>query len=59
MRSTVGIPEVAGGYFTWRYLDNAFREIIDDGVDVREVMYACNKAINEEMAYQRDALSLE
>ncbi len=59
MRSTVGIPEVAGGYFTWRYLDNAFREIIDDGVDVREVMYACNKAIKEEMAYQRDALSLE
>ena len=36
-----------------------FREIIDDGVDVREVMYACNKAIKEEMAYQRDALSLE
>ena len=59
MQSTVGIPEVAGGYFTWRYLDNAFREIIDDGVDVREVMYACNKAIKEEMAYQRDALSLE
>lgn len=59
MNSSVGIPEVAGGYFTWRYLDNAFREIIDDASDVREVMYACNKAIKEEMAYQREALGLE
>ncbi len=59
LNETVGIPEVAGGYFTWRNLDNAFREIIDDGTDVREVMYSCNKAISEEMAYQRDALELD
>ncbi len=59
LNETVGIPEVTGGYFTWRNLDNAFREIIDDGTDVREVMYSCNKAIREEMAYQRDALGLD
>ena len=57
--SSFGIPEIPGGYYTWRYLDNTFREIIDDNADVREVMYSCNKAINEEMEYQRQALGLE
>lgn len=58
-QSCFGIPEIPGGYYTWRYLDNTFREIIDDSADVREVMYSCNKSINEEMTYQRQALGLE
>lgn len=59
LENTVGIPEVPGGYYTWRNLDNAFRSIIDDGIDVREAMYDCNKLLSEEMEYQREALGVE
>lgn len=46
---TFGIPEVPGGYYTWRHLDNAFREIIYNNIDAREVMVDYNKIINEEI----------
>lgn len=58
LENTVGVPEVPGGYYTGRNLYNAFRAIIDDGLDVRESMYDCNKLLNEEMEYQREALGL-
>lgn len=32
------IPEVPGGYFTSRYFDFAFRDVVLDGKDVRETM---------------------
>ena len=59
LENTVGVPEVPGGYYTGRNLNNAFRAIIDDGIDVREAMYDCNKLLIEEMQYQRDALGIK
>ena len=59
LENTVGVPEVPGGYYTGRNINNAFRAIIDDGIDVREAMYDCNKQLNEEMQYQRDALGIK
>ena len=59
LENTVGVPEVPGGYYTGRNLNNAFRAIIDDGIDVREAMYDCNKLLSEEMQYQRDALGIK
>ena len=35
------------------------KTIIDDGIDVREAMYDCNKLLSEEMEYQREALGVE
>lgn len=53
---TVGIPQVPGGYYTWRNLDNAFREIINNDTDVREVMTDYNIIINEEIESKRKEL---
>ena len=53
---TVGIPEVPGSYYTWRSLDNAFREIINNDTDVREVMTDYNILINEELESKRKEL---
>ena len=62
MNYTVCIPEVPGGYYTGRYLNNAFREIYTnsttDGTDAREIMNEYNRIINTELEYQKRALGL-
>src|SRR5690554_723320 len=35
-RHTVGIPEVAGGYYTGRNLENAFRRVVNNNLNPRE-----------------------
>ncbi len=59
LKSVVGIPEVAGGYFTWRHLENAFRAVINDGDDPRETMLEYNDIINEEISIKRKELGLK
>lgn len=54
-----GIPEVPGGYYTWRHLDNAFREIINNNIDAREVMVDYNIIINKEIELKRREFGLE
>lgn len=60
MKWTVAIPEIPGGYYTARYLDNAFRKIYsnrtEDGSEVREVMYEYDRVVDAELEYQRKAL---
>lgn len=56
---TFGIPEVPGGYYTNRYLINAFMESYNNGTDARETMYEYNITVNEELSYQRNVLELE
>ena len=60
MKWTVAIPEIPGGYYTARYLDNAFRKIYsnrtEDGSEVREVMYEYDRVVDAELKYQREAL---
>ena len=59
MDYTFGIPEVPGGYYTWRYLDNAFKEIYNNGTDARETMYEYDITVNMELEYQREVLGID
>lgn len=54
-----GIPEVPGGYYLWRHLDNAFREIYNEKTDPREVMVDYNIIINNEIITKREEFDME
>lgn len=54
-----GIEEVPGGYYLWRHLDNAFREIYNNGSDPREVMVDYNIVINKEIETKRKEFGME
>lgn len=54
-----GIPEVPGGYYAWRHVDNAFRQIYNRNIDAREVMYDYNYIINREVIHKRREFGLE
>lgn len=45
----VGTPEVPGGYFTGRHLNNAFRSVVYKNTDPTETMLEYVKTINEEI----------
>ncbi len=47
------IPEVPGGYFTGRHLDNAFRKVVNLGENPREALYDHVSVINNEIAIKR------
>ncbi|WP_274365097.1 extracellular solute-binding protein [Paenibacillus thermotolerans] len=53
-----GIPEVPGGYFTGRHLDNAFRRVINQGDDPRESLDYYIKYINDEITMKRKEFHL-
>lgn len=55
----VGIPEVPGGYFTGRHLNNAFRHVINTGEDPREIMLDYVRIINLEIAAKRREFGLD
>ncbi len=54
----MGVPEVPGSYFTGRHMDNAFREVVNEGEDTRETLYKYVKVINEEIDLKRDEFGL-
>jgi ABC-type glycerol-3-phosphate transport system substrate-binding protein len=53
------VPEIPGGYYTSRNLDNAFRDVVFEGENPRESLYYWNKAINDEIKRKRYELGLE
>ncbi len=53
-----GIPEVPGGYFTPRHLDNAFRKVVISGEDVRETILDYVLVINEEITAKRNEFGM-
>ncbi|ERJ11734.1 extracellular solute-binding protein [Haloplasma contractile] len=53
-----GVPEVAGGYLTGRHVDNAFREVTNEGSNPREVLYDYTLIINEEIDKKREEFGL-
>lgn len=53
-----GIPEVPGGYFTGRHLDNAFRRVVLQGDDPRETIDQYVRFINEEITIKRKEFGL-
>jgi ABC-type glycerol-3-phosphate transport system substrate-binding protein len=58
MKWARGIPEVPGGYFTGRHLDNAFRRVVIKGDDPRETMDNYVRAINDEITLKRKEFNL-
>lgn len=53
-----GVPEVPGGYFTGRHLDNAFREVVNNGTNPREALNDYIIYINDEIRVKRKEFNL-
>ena len=56
--NTVGIPEVPGGYYTGRNLENAFREVVNDDTPPRETLKDYIITINKEIDRKRAEFGL-
>lgn len=55
---TMGIPEIAGGYYTGRNLENAFREVVNKNLNPREVLTEYVIKINKEITKKRQEFGL-
>ncbi len=53
-----GIPQVPGGYFTARHVDNAFRKVVNLGEHHREALLDYVIYINDEIAIKRKEFKL-
>jgi len=53
-----GIPQVPGGYFTGRHLDNAFRRVVNANENPREALSDYVLYINDEIALKRKEFNL-
>ena len=53
----IGTPEVPGGYFTGRHLNNAFRSVVYKKTDSTETMLEYVKIINQEIDEKQAELS--
>ena len=53
------IPEVPGGYYVSRNLDNAFRACVYRRENTRETLAAWNKSSNDEIARKRKEFKLD
>lgn len=53
------LPEVLGGYYVTRGLDNAFREVVYEGKNARESLVLYNAQINAEIYRKREEFGLE
>lgn len=53
-----GIPEVPGGYFTGRHLDNAFREVVNNQTNPREALEDYVEQIDTEIQSKRREFKL-
>lgn len=55
---TQGIPQVPGGYYTGRNLENAFREVVNNKTNPRETLLDYVELINEELTRKRAEFGL-
>ena len=55
---TVGVPEVAGGYYTGRNLENAFREVVNNKYNARQILQDYILTINSEIDRKREEFGL-
>ena len=53
------LPEVPGGYYMSRGLDNAFKEAVLEGRNAKEALGVWNKQINDEIKRKREEFGLE
>lgn len=57
-KHTIGVPEVAGGYYTGRNLENAFREVVNKNLNPRQVLSDYIITINNEIDRKREEFGL-
>ncbi|MDD4211868.1 MAG: extracellular solute-binding protein [Bacilli bacterium] len=55
---TVGVPEIAGGYYTGRNLENAFREVVNNNYNPRNTFEQYIQTINNEITRKREEFGL-
>ncbi|AGI38758.1 hypothetical protein CSTERTH_03250 [Thermoclostridium stercorarium subsp. thermolacticum DSM 2910] len=53
-----GYPQVPGGYFTGRHLENAFRKVVNNGENYREALLDHVIYINDEIRVKRQEFNL-
>ena len=56
---SVGVPEVPGGYYTGRNLENAFREVVNNDTNPRETLQEYILLINAEIRKKRKEFGLD
>jgi ABC-type glycerol-3-phosphate transport system substrate-binding protein len=56
---TIGIPEIAGGYYTSRHVSNAVRKIVNQHEDPREAVLDYAITINKEIEKKRIEFGLD
>lgn len=54
-----GVPQVAGGYYTARSIDNAIRSVVNEKENVRETILDFADDIDEEITTKRKEFNLE
>lgn len=54
-----GVPEVAGGYYVGRNIDNAIKSVINENNNAREILLDYVDDINEEITVKRKEFGLE
>lgn len=54
-----GVPQVAGGYYTPRSIDNAIRSVVNEGENTRESILDFATDIDEEITVKRKEFNLE
>lgn len=57
LQEVKAIPEIAGGYYTSRSFDFAFRKVVYDGKDIRETLSSAQEEIDNEIAEKQRELS--
>ena len=54
-----GVPQVAGGYYTARSIDNAIRSVVNEGENTRETILDFAAEIDEEITIKRQEFNLD
>ena len=52
------VPEVLGGYYVLRGLDNAFREAVYEDKEAQEALRRYDRQINDEIRRKREEFGL-
>ncbi|MGL5021043.1 MAG: extracellular solute-binding protein [Mycoplasmatales bacterium] len=58
-KSSIGIPQVPGGYLTGRQIDYAFRAVVNENKNPLEVIFQYTNPINEEITRKRKEFGLD
>lgn len=59
LNSVRGLPEVAGGYYTGRSVNNAIHSVVSSNTEPKETLYEYVRDINKEIQQKRRELGLD